>query len=283
MSWTQPSDRTPADGEAWTREVLEELRTARFSPLAWARLIVRSAVRARAQERRHRRAHRQVIALAAAGGLAWLITAALGAPWPALAGLAWWLALMLMVDWHLGMLERPDGSTLPGLGAANAVTVVRGGIVPLLPVLDRTGLLVAFAVFGALDVLDGPLARLRGEQTRLGAWLDGSLDGIATAVAVVAALRLSAVPVWLVVLVLVRHALPWAAAAVSYLLLAARPPAHRLVTARIPGLVLAVGLGLALLDHPAGLALATIGAGTSLSTAVASIVRAGRRPQAAPG
>ena len=274
MSWSEPSDRSSLDSEAWTTEVLVELRYSRFVPRAWARLVTRSWARADAQRDRHPAAHRQVLFLGLVGGATWLLPLLFGRPWLVVAGLAWWLSLTVMLDWHLGMLEGPDGSHLAGLGVANVVTAARGGLVRLLPALDRPGLLAAFAVFSALDVADGRLARSRGEGTRLGAWLDGSLDGVAATVLAVSAERLGIVPLWLVLLVVARHGLPWLAACLTYIALSTRPPETGLVSARLPGLVLSLGLALSLLRVDAGATIAAVGAGAAIAAFVGSVGRA---------
>lgn len=274
MSWSEPSDRSLLDSEAWTTEVLVELRCSRFTPRAWVRLVTRSWARADTQRGRHPAAHRQTVVLGLVGGVAWLVPFALGRPWLGIAGVSWWIALILMVDWHLGMLERPDGSQLAGLGVANVITSARGGLVPLFPALDRSALVVAFAVFAALDVLDGRLARSRHESTRLGAWLDGSLDGVAAAVLTVSAERLGSVPLWLVLLVVARHAVPWLGAAVAYIALSTRPPETGLVSARLPGLVLSLGIALSLLRVAGGVTIATVGALAAIAASAGSVARA---------
>src|ERR671935_258442 len=125
---------------------------------------------------------------------------------PLLAALAagWWVLVLLMADWHLGMLERPDGSRLPGLGVANTVTLLRAGAIPLLPALGPTELGLALVVAGLSDVIDGSLARARGETSRLGAWADGAVDALLIAVAAVAAAAHDLLPAWVAVLIVSR-------------------------------------------------------------------------------
>src|SRR5712691_9493391 len=72
---------------------------------------------------------------------------------------------------------------------------------------------------GASDVLDGALARATNRVTRLGRWLDGAADTIVLGAAALAA----PLPAWIVVLVLVRCALPWLAVASFYLVHAEAP------------------------------------------------------------
>ncbi|MEW6581343.1 MAG: CDP-alcohol phosphatidyltransferase family protein, partial [Actinomycetota bacterium] len=182
------------DGERWTRAVLADLRAARYTPRAWHAFLAASFARARATAAGRRAERRQVAVLALAGAAAWGATAATGHLVLAAAGLAWWGLLVVMLDWHLGMLERPDGSRVPRLGAANVLAALRAGSVPLLPALDRTGLAAALVALGITDIVDGPLARRRGEVTRLGAWLDGTADTLVMGVAGVSAAALGALP-----------------------------------------------------------------------------------------
>ena len=96
------------------------------------------------------------------------------------AGLAWWAAVALMLDWHLGMVETEDGRPRP-LGPADALTLARVWLAPAM--LDEPRpVLVSLA--GASDVLDGVVARA-GESTRIGR----DLEGLADACFVGAALR----------------------------------------------------------------------------------------------
>jgi phosphatidylglycerophosphate synthase len=257
------------DGERWTQDVLRELREGRFAPAAWRRFLAASFGRAREQRRIHGRAHGQVLALAAAGLAGWALALIAGRPMLALAGVVWWVVLLLMLDWHLGMLERADGSRLDGLGMANAVTAMRGGAIPAFAALDRPGLLVGLAAFATLDVVDGFLARRRDERTRLGAWLDGSLDSVAAVVVIVFAQQLGAVPAWLTFFVLLRVVAPWLVLAVAYFVSprslpwqpALRAPG---LAARLPASLAAVGVGMSLAGAQFGVSVAATGVGASL-------------------
>ena len=99
-------------------------------------------------------------------------------------GLSGWAVTMAMLDWHLGMLETPDGRRR-NLGAADAATLVRAWLVPA--VADDPSPLL-HAVGFATDVLDGQLARA-SEPTRLGRDLEGLVDGAFTAAALRGAQR----------------------------------------------------------------------------------------------
>lgn len=266
------------DGERWTRDVLDELRTASFTPAAWRRFVAGSFARAREQRTAHRRAHAQTLVLAGGGlGVASLVALA-GRPGPALVGAAWWVLLTLMLDWHLGMLQRPDGRPLVGLGVANVVTVVRGASIPVLLFVSEPGLLAAVAASVLLDVLDGSLARRRDEATRLGAWLDGSVDTLTATVAALAAARLGSIPDWLGVFIVARVAAPWVVLVVAYFALPARLSRLSLrapgLLARLPGAAATLGVGLALAGLDAGVPLAAAGVAASFAAFGIQLVQA---------
>lgn len=208
----------------------------------------------------------------------WGAAAALGRPGLALAGVAWHLSLAVMVDWHLGMLERRDGSALEGLGRANAITLVRAAAIPALFALDESGLLLGLVVLAGLDVLDGVVARRLDERTRLGAWLDGSTDTLVGLAVALAAFRLAVVPGLLVALVLLRVGVPWILLLRAYFL---TPCPFAMegglrdegLATRVPGIVAAVGVGLALAGTEIGVPLAILGVSASIGQAA----RGGRR------
>lgn len=257
------------EGEAWARALLVELRAGRFRPRAWVCFLRRSFERAAERRRERRREHRTVLLLTAAGAAAWTAAGLAALGWSAAAGAGWWLAVCLMLDWHLGMLERPDGRPLGRLGAANVLSLLRAGLVPAL-------LLAPPAVAGALllaagvsDAADGALARGRDEVTRLGLWLDGAVDTFVLGAAVLAA----PLPGWVIALVLARYGIPWIAVAVAYFARAEAPGRDRAVSGRYPGLVLFVGLALALFGLPGGAWLVAAGALGGLATFAATVAR----------
>jgi phosphatidylglycerophosphate synthase len=94
-----------------------------------------------------------------------------------LVGLGWWLAVWQMLDWHLGMAEGGDGQPRARLSPADAVTIVRFWLVPLVPAVARSpaGLPAVILAAGGTDWLDGELARRHG-RTRLGRDLDTTAD-----------------------------------------------------------------------------------------------------------
>ena len=97
------------------------------------------------------------------------------------------------------------------LNVPNALTVVRFLLAPVFLWLylrgDEDGALIAFAVAAATDALDGLAARLLGQQTRLGAFLDAAADKFLMACALIALAVKGQVPWWLTGVVVGRDAL----------------------------------------------------------------------------
>jgi cardiolipin synthase len=99
------------------------------------------------------------------------------------------------------------------LTLANQLTILRIVLVPafvLLLVYERLGTaLIVFLVAGMTDALDGLAARLSGQRTSLGAWLDPMADKLLLVTTFIV-LTLPAIPltnhlpVWLTVLVISR-------------------------------------------------------------------------------
>jgi cardiolipin synthase len=257
------------EGERWARDLLAELRAARFAPRAWQRFVARSLERADERRRERAREHRQALALGALGLGAWSAVALAGAPWLAAAGAAWWALTILMLDWHLGMLERRDGTPLGTIGSANLFSLARIGAVPALPALSPRLLAAALAAAAATNVLDGLLARRRDQVSRLGFWLDGAADMFVLSTAAVLAAANGDLPAWAALLVVARFALPAAAMTVSYFL-ALEPPPTSLARGRIAGAALWMGLVVAVLDGPLGTELTALGAVGGLAASVAT-------------
>ncbi len=207
---------SPTEGELWAQAALRELRQAKFAPAAWVTFLGASFARARLRRRQRQREHRELVALAGAGLVAWIGVALAGRP--ALAALAagWWLLVLLILDWHLGMLERPDGRPLHGLGVANRLSLARAGVVRLLAVLPPIAFAAVLLGAAASDVLDGWLARRLDQVSRLGLWLDGSVDGFILTVAAAAAARSHLLSGWAAAAVLARYLLPWLVVSVAY-------------------------------------------------------------------
>ena len=124
--------RVITEGEAWTREQLDRLRAARFRPAAVASFLIASQRRANQVRSARPEVARREATWAAAGAAAWLgLAAAQIEPFRGRVGhgLTGWAATMLMVDWHLGMLETEDGEPR-NLGPADAATLMRAWLVP---------------------------------------------------------------------------------------------------------------------------------------------------------
>jgi cardiolipin synthase len=262
-----------SEGELWAEELLAELKRGRFSATAWRWFLKESLARARQYRRTCVRAHRQVLALAG-GALAVAVgVAASGRPLLAIVAGAWWGLVLLMTDWHLGMLERPDGTRLAGLGIANTITLLRGGAIPLLPILGATAFALAVLAAGVSDIADGLLARSREEATRLGAWLDSSVDGLLRSVAAVAAAERGLLPVWVAALIVTWYLASWAAIAGVYFTTARAPRRQGHAGTRAPGAVLVLGLTLAVFAVPEAAFVAAAGALAGLASLAATIVQ----------
>ncbi len=227
------------DGERWARERLLELRRSRYGLRGWQRFLAASFERAGETRALRCREHLQVLLVSAAGLIPWIAAAASGAFLLAAVGAVWWLLVMLMLDWHLGMLDDLDR-----LGPANVLSLARAGAVPAVALLAEPAAAFVFLAAGITDGTDGPLARRRGEQSRLGLWLDGGTDTLLFGTAAVTAARTGSLPWWAAALVLARSAMPWPLVAHSYLIRAERPRLRP--SARLPGLVVFAGLALTL-------------------------------------
>ena len=99
------------------------------------------------------------------------------------------------------------------LTLANQLTILRMLLIPvfvLLVVYDQLGAaFAAFLIAGLTDALDGLAARLTGERTALGAWLDPAADKllIVTTVIVLTLPNLpltNRIPLWLTILLISR-------------------------------------------------------------------------------
>jgi phosphatidylglycerophosphate synthase len=255
-------------GENWARDLLDELRAHRYRPRAWARFLARSSARARATRAERAREHRQTLLVGAAGLVVWAAVAGFH-PWLALAGAAWWLLAIAMVDWHLGMLEDESGRPLRGLGLPNLLSLARAAVVPFLLVAAPALLAAVLIAAGATDAIDGRLARIRGEETRLGLWLDGGADALMLSAAAVGAARHDLLPWWAAALVLGWHGLQALAVALAYLLRAQSPRRAASASARVPGLVLFAGVALATLQLPLAGLVVSLGALGALALALA--------------
>lgn len=170
-------------GEQWARAELRYLHARRFTPAAVVGFLVASGRRAdevrRARPALARRARRWELG----GAVAWSSLALSGfEPFcrRAVSGLAWWGLVAVMLEWHLGMVESEDGEPR-NLGPADALTLARAFLVPVVADDLDTAALTAAAVS---DVLDGMAARAT-VPTRA----DRDLEGLVDAAVLAAALR----------------------------------------------------------------------------------------------
>jgi phosphatidylglycerophosphate synthase len=241
--------RPLTEGERWTVDALAELRAGRYRLRAWRRFLDRSLQRSAEARAARAEMAAQARRWAVIGGAAWIVAWHLSRRHACVrlncaAGLAWWAAVWRMLDWHLGMAEGGDGMPRRRLSSADAVTLSRFWLVPLVAGVgdSRRGLPAAIIVGGASDWLDGALARGR-DRTRLGRDLDTTADLAFLTVAATAARRADRLPALGAWAVGTRHAAGCALALTAVFGRARRPairarPGGALL--RVGGLVLAV-------------------------------------------
>ncbi len=176
------SSRRLTEGERWTAQALWALRRDEYRPAAWLRFVRTSLERSNATRRARPALARQARAWGASGAVAWAIACRAsrgvgGVRLRPVAGLLWWVAVWQMLDWHLGMAEEGDGRPRARLSPADALSLVRFWLVPVVPGVagSPVGLPAVIAVGGLTDWLDGALARRVG-RTRLGEDLDTTAD-----------------------------------------------------------------------------------------------------------
>jgi phosphatidylglycerophosphate synthase len=176
------SPRPLTAGERWTAQALNDLRRRGYRPRAWQRFLTDSFTRARDTRRSRPGLARQSRNWGLTGAAAWLTACRLAdghtaVTLPRRAGLVWWLAVWQMLHWHLGMAEDDDGRPSERLSPADAVTLARFWLVPVLPAARHSNHALAIIIVGGglTDALDGRVAR-RGGSTRLGRDLDTTAD-----------------------------------------------------------------------------------------------------------
>lgn len=261
------------EGEAWARELLTELRADAYRPDAWRRFLARSFERARATRRQRAVEHRQLLLVAVAGLASWASVLALR-PWLAMAGALWWLLVVAMVDWHLGMLEDEHGQPQRRLGLPNLLVLARAATVPALLVASPPLLAALLIPAGVTDAIDGRLARRRQQETRLGVWLDGSVDTLVLSAAAVGCARDGLLPWWIAGVVVARHLAPWLLVSLAYFVRATPPPRDSLAAGKAAGLIIFSGLVLASLHLPAAVPIVVLGAAAGLATLGLRLTRA---------
>jgi phosphatidylglycerophosphate synthase len=176
------SPRPLTDGEQWTEAALLELRDGGHGLAAWRQFLRSSLQRAGATRRARPELARQCRRCGATGALAWLAACLASRRTREVrlrpgVGLSWWLVVSQMLDWHLGMAEGGDGRPRARLSPADAASLARFWLVPVVPAAarSRVGLPMVIIVAGLTDWLDGTLARRNG-RTRLGRDLDTTAD-----------------------------------------------------------------------------------------------------------
>ncbi len=269
----------PTEGERWARDELERLRAARFTPRAIARFL-----RASSQRSAHVRAQRPELARQsrrwiAAGALAYAAAPKVIRP-TRKSALTWWSATGLMLDWHLGMLETPEGEPRP-LGSADALTLTRAWLVPI-AAQRPTAAIIATA--GLTDVLDGRLARTPPNRpTRAGRDLEGLVDAAVVAAALSGLARQKALPPAIAAAETLRLATGFAYALTAWFANAQRPGDDLLRAARATTVLRVGGVALAASGRQrAGSAL--VAAGCAWSVSLAAGTRASSRARSAsPG
>lgn len=175
------------EGELWARTELALLRTARFSPAAVGRFLGTSQRRAGDVHRERPELARRARHWTMLGAAAWLLLAAAGRePFRRrlAAGLGWWGAVAVMLDWHLGMFETAGGEPR-NLGPADALTLTRAWLVPVMADGLRP---VPITLVAATDLLDGIAARATA-PTRAGRDLEGLVDSAALGATLLGARR----------------------------------------------------------------------------------------------
>src|SRR5215510_10771718 len=94
------------------------------------------------------------------------------------------------------------------MGLANWLTLLRILLIPvfvLLLVYRRPGVaLLVFSLAALTDMLDGSVARRRGSQSRLGAFLDPTADKLLLTASFVTLTQLRVLPAWITIVVISR-------------------------------------------------------------------------------
>jgi phosphatidylglycerophosphate synthase len=184
----QAGDAPPTDGERWTRVELARLGDSGWRPRAVLSFLRAAQIRANLTRSRRPALARQEGTWIFVGAAGWLVAARLlpSSPFARARGrgLMWWAGCAVMLDWHLGMIETPEGRVV-GLGAADALTLTRAWLVPAVahraePMLLLLGVLT--------DIADGRVARAT-RCTRFGRDLEGLVDACFSEAALRGALR----------------------------------------------------------------------------------------------
>jgi cardiolipin synthase len=125
----------------------------------------------------------------------------------------WISGIFGMLLLNISFLTTLEGKPCERLGVANAVSLIRVGLLPTLSSAilrsDWTIALVLYLVLALSDVADGILARRRGEETRLGFILDPIADVIFQVVVFSSLFARDRITGWTLAAVLTRYGLLW--------------------------------------------------------------------------
>ena len=143
-------------------------------------------------------------------------------------------------------LDSSRMSNLP-----NFLTLIRIVAIPFFLVLLSSRLyleaLVVFILVGLTDALDGAVARMTGQQTVLGAYLDPVADKLLVISSFVMLGLIGAIPSWLVVLVVSRDIIILFGYGMIYFLIGERLEAHPTLIGKLNTLFQLVTVGVVLL------------------------------------
>ena len=255
------------EGERWARAELRRLRDAGFVPRAIVRFLRASSDRSAEVRAARPELARQSRRWMATGAAAYVVAPGV----PTRRALTWWAATALMLDWHLGMLETPDGQPRP-LGPADALTLSRAWLVP---VVARDPSPTVCALAGLTDALDGRLARATG-PTRAGRDLEGLADFCFAAAALRGLHREGRLGTAVVAAEAARVCAGFGYALAAYFARAERPDEDLLHSARATSVLRVAGIVAAAAGwRRAGTAL--VGAGCAWSVRLAAGSRASSR------
>jgi cardiolipin synthase len=146
---------------------------------------------------------------------------------------------------YVGLIRDPEGRMRNSIGLANYLTIARFLLIVPVVVLFSHGYLAAalglYVVLGLTDVVDGIVARRRGEQTLFGVVMDPLADVFSTAAIFAAFLSQGFIPLWLFLILLVRYGMLIVGAFVLFL--ATGPIDFRAtIPGKIVGVLQAIGI-----------------------------------------
>ncbi len=224
------------DESQFVVELLMTLRRERFSPGAWARFLKRSWAMSWQTARAHPtlvRSWGRITTLVVVLALAILVVCFwLAGPDITLRLLPGFLFCVAWQQcdlfWHLGLNRHvKTGALLPVVGLATTCTWLRALAASFLLGRLITGIgtpawlaLYVFLAGVVTDIVDGPIARHTGTQSKLGQIGDGETDFCLYLAISIILIQNGALPAWLGLLMLLRFCVPLLAALASYFLFA---------------------------------------------------------------